>query len=412
MKANTKKIIGGCALGALSIVEILQQQVASATPVNFTGSTQQNPRGGNVQVVITVDGASGTYRITGISTPVQPTGQNASYASFAIPTLTSEALAAQSAAITGVTGASEISAAWKASLSSAIAAAAAGGETIGHSSVVVTPTPTPTPTATTPAPTPTPTSTATTPAPVPTSPGITPAPGPTSVAPSGAPAPLPIFPTSDPAQVALPAAGGQVLSIIPSSIAVPPVFQPYLVGPYMGNGGNSANLSSYVSAVASAINAIGSASSQNRAAAISSAQSALGTLQSVMGAVQAANSNGVLAYIASLNSAMQNILNTSNQQFSDYYYKVAVAANQLYADAQAAAAAIKASPAPTVTVTVTPTPTVPEVTIQAGSTILIKAGSVIKKKFTCLKNPPGPALKKIMSAVIVKCPTGFKLLKK
>ena len=123
MKTKVKKLVGASALGALSVVELLNLQQASATPVTFTGSTFANPRGGSVQVAITVDGASGVYKITSVATPLQPTGANASYANYAIPTLTSEALAAQSASITAVSGASQISAAWINSLSSAIAAA-------------------------------------------------------------------------------------------------------------------------------------------------------------------------------------------------------------------------------------------------------------------------------------------------
>ena len=157
MKSSTKKIVSVSALGALTLVELIQMQQAQATPVTFTGSLRPDGGfGGNVQVAITVDGASGIYKITNITTPVQPTGPNAAYAAFAIPTLTSEALTAQSASITGVSGASSISAAWIQSLASAIANAAAAGERIGASLTAGVPTPTPTPTVTPPAPTPTP----------------------------------------------------------------------------------------------------------------------------------------------------------------------------------------------------------------------------------------------------------------
>ena len=146
-RMRLQKIVGASALGAISIVELLHLQSANATPVVFTGSAFSNPRGGSVQVAITVDGSSGTYRITAITTPVQPGGRNASYSSYAIPTLTNEALAAQSSVINGVSGASQISAAWQASLTSAIAAAAAGGESIGGKSGTALPTPTPVTTA-------------------------------------------------------------------------------------------------------------------------------------------------------------------------------------------------------------------------------------------------------------------------
>ena len=137
MNNSVKKVVGASALGAISVIELLHLQQASATPVTFTGSTVSNPKGGSVQVAITVDGASGVYRITSIATPVQPGGGNASYANKAIPTLTNEALAAQSASINGVSGASEVSAAWISSLYSAIAQAAAAGEAAGRLRPVV-----------------------------------------------------------------------------------------------------------------------------------------------------------------------------------------------------------------------------------------------------------------------------------
>ena len=158
MKTLTKKIVGVSALGVLTLVELVQLQQANATPVTFTGTLQPDGGfGGNVQVAISVDGSSGTYKITGITTPIQPSGVNGLYANSAIPTLVSEALAAQSASISGVSGASSISAAWIQSLAGAIAAAAAAGERIGSPVSLTTPTPTPTPTVTTPAPTPKPT---------------------------------------------------------------------------------------------------------------------------------------------------------------------------------------------------------------------------------------------------------------
>ena len=95
-----------------------------------------------------------------------------------------------------------------------------------------------------------------------------------------------------------------------------------------------------------------------------------------------------------------------NQAISDYYAKVVAAANQLYVDAQASAAAIKAEPAPTVTVTVTATP---KPTINS---VINKNTGVIKKTFTCIKTVSGVTTRKTISAFIVKCPTGFTLVKK
>ena len=103
---------------------------------------------------------------------------------------------------------------------------------------------------------------------------------------------------------------------------------------------------------------------------------------------------------------MQYFVGQGNQAISEYYAKVVAAANQLYVDAQASAAAIKAEPAPTVTVTVTATPKPTE------PAVIVKPGSVIKKTFTCIRNIGGVTTKKTVKAFIVKCPLGFKLLKK
>ena len=143
MNNKIKILVGFTALGSTAFINH-----ASATPQTFTGSVFPDGPYGNIQVQITVDNGL----ITGITTPVQPTGQSAGYASFAIPTLVTEALAAQSANINAVSGASYISSSWKSSLASAIANA---GNTIG----VQSPTPSPTISTTIPTPTPSPTTT-------------------------------------------------------------------------------------------------------------------------------------------------------------------------------------------------------------------------------------------------------------
>ena len=98
---------------------------------------------GIVQVQITVDN---TGRITKIDTPkVSDHGSNASYTNYALPILITEALTAQSAKISGVSGASYISTGWKSSLASAIAQLARA-TTVATPMVSQTPTPTPTPT--------------------------------------------------------------------------------------------------------------------------------------------------------------------------------------------------------------------------------------------------------------------------
>jgi uncharacterized protein with FMN-binding domain len=375
MKASVKKVVGVSALGALSVVELLHLQQAQATPVSFTGSTVANPHGGSVQVAITVDGASGTYKITGISTPVQPTGGNAAYANLAIPTLTSEALAAQSASITGVSGASQVSAAWISSLSSAIAAAAAGGSPVGQSSVTV-------------------------------------APPPASGGSSGTPAP-----------VSTPAGGGTVPGafspsggVIPTSVAVAPTYYPFYLQPYTGTvpTTGSTNLAPYIAAVSTAINRINAAGGDAPQSYFIAAQTALAQLQAA--ANQASSSSGsssssaaLMAWVNNANAGMQYFINQGNTAFTDYYAKVAAAAEKLYADAQASAAAIKAEPAPTVTVTVTATPK-PTPT-QTGSVINKNVG-VIKKAFTCVKTVNGVTTSQLFKAFVIKCPTGFTLLKK
>ena len=130
MNNKLKVALGLTALGSAFVVDN-----SFAVPQTFIGNSVANLYGGNVQVQITVNNGL----ITAISTPVQPTGSNAQFADMAIPTLIIEALAAQSANIQGVSGASAISAAWKSSLASAIANA---GSAIG----VSTPTPSATPT--------------------------------------------------------------------------------------------------------------------------------------------------------------------------------------------------------------------------------------------------------------------------
>lgn len=413
MSSKFKKIAGASALGALSIVEALHLQQASATPVNFSGPSVANQRGGSVQVSITVDGGSGTYKITGISTPVQPTGQNAAYANFAIPTLTNEALAAQSASINGVSGASEISAAWKASLSGAIAAASAAGEAVGTSSLPpVVATPTPTPVASVPASTP-------------------PA--------GGTPTSNPVGPTSSPLPVS---------TAIPTSVGTPPTFYPLYMPPYVAapssNTGNTttASLSSYIAQLSNAISLLpNKVSSNNASTALSNAKSALAALQSKIQSdasqpqtpASSSNSTAETAYIANLNASAQYTIQQANTAITDYYTKVQNAANQLYtdaqtsstqvltdaqakadqtltdaqvkadkivADAQAKADAIKAAAAPK------PSPSL------VSPPLNLKPGGVIKKSYTCVKTVGKITTKKVMTGIIVKCPTGFKLLKK
>ncbi len=114
MNNKLKAIAGLTALGSTCLVD-----ASYAAAQTFVGASQYNPRGGSVQVQITVDNG----KITAITTPVQPGGGNQWYSNYAIPTLTTRALTAQSANIQGVSGASQIATAWKASLASAISKA-------------------------------------------------------------------------------------------------------------------------------------------------------------------------------------------------------------------------------------------------------------------------------------------------
>lgn len=111
---SVKAVLGAATLGSLALTDS-----SFAAAQIFLGNAANNAYGGQLQVQITVDGG----KITAINTPVIPTGRNAQYANRALPTLTQEALAAQSATIQAVSGASYISAAWKESLASAISKA-------------------------------------------------------------------------------------------------------------------------------------------------------------------------------------------------------------------------------------------------------------------------------------------------
>ena len=124
---SAKAIFGASAIGALSLCD-----PTFAAAQTFLGNAANNDYGGQLQVQITVDNG----KITAITTPVTPGGRNSQYSNYAVPTLTQEALTAQSANIQGVSGASAISRAWKQSLASAISKA---GNAIGAQ--VATPAP-------------------------------------------------------------------------------------------------------------------------------------------------------------------------------------------------------------------------------------------------------------------------------
>jgi hypothetical protein len=125
------------ALGAATLSSLALSDPSFAAAQTFLGNAANNALGGQLQVQITVDAG----KITAIATPLIPTGRNAQYANYAVPILTQEALVAQSATIQGVSGASYISSAWKASLASAIAKAGSAVTGALSSTPVKTPAP-------------------------------------------------------------------------------------------------------------------------------------------------------------------------------------------------------------------------------------------------------------------------------
>jgi uncharacterized protein with FMN-binding domain len=364
-----KKVVGISAIGAISLMELLQLQQASAAPMNFAGATYSNPRGGSVQVSITVDGASGVYRITSITTPVQPGGQNGSYAAYAIPTLTSSALAAQSANVQSVSGASQISAAWKSSLSSAIGAANAAGNPIGQSASLVTAKVTPTPTVTTPAPTPT-------------------------VAPSSSTSTKPPTPTS---------------SIVPTSVGVAPTFTPFVLPAYSASSSTStADLSSYLSQISYVISQLSRGGGEDvKSSSIANARSVLYTLQAQVqsdSSLSPSSPAALKTYVDNVNNQLSKLTALTNQAIVDYYAAVKAAADKLYTDAKTSADKLMADAKASAAALAVPTPT------KSAALTVPKTGIVIKKSFTCSKTLGGKTTTKIIKAFIVKCPPGFTIM--
>jgi uncharacterized protein with FMN-binding domain len=129
LRALTLGVAGTCSLvGSADLAQANTSYLGNAINYSF----------GIVQVQISVDA---TGAITQIDTPqYSRSGSNGSYSSYAIPILVKEALAAQSATIQGVSGASYISRGWITSLASAIAKV--GSVTTAPA----TPTPAPVPT--------------------------------------------------------------------------------------------------------------------------------------------------------------------------------------------------------------------------------------------------------------------------
>jgi uncharacterized protein with FMN-binding domain len=361
---RNKRIAQVTALGALAALEVVHLQSAGAAPVSFTGSAVANPHGGSVQVAITVDGG----KITAISTPVQPGGSNSSFSNLAIPTLTSEALAAQSANINAVSGASQVSSAWIQSLSSAIAQA---GSLIGVQAPVSNPQ----------------NNGGQQNNQLPSQPLTAPTAGNISVA------PIP--------NVSLPTLSIQGLA--PSSIYTNPAL-PSLAS-YISQ------INGYVSTITSSVGTTsrgedGGGSTVNTAA-IQSAVNGISTIESqIQGQLMnyGTNINGLSSqYAMNLNFQVADYFNKVNSLVTNYLLAAKSAGDKILAEAQASAAAISASPAPTVTVTatVTATPTEPPLSLTIGS-------GIIQKKWVCTKTVAGKVTKKVVTGLIAKCPLGFK----
>jgi len=129
MKVSNKRALA-LSLASIAPLSYITDHAAAAS--TYLGDAI-NYNFGTVQVQITVDGAN---KITQIDTPqVSTHGSNASYTNYALRILVKEALAAQSANIQGVSGASYLSRGWITSLASAIAK---------EGNVAIAPAPTPT----------------------------------------------------------------------------------------------------------------------------------------------------------------------------------------------------------------------------------------------------------------------------
>jgi uncharacterized protein with FMN-binding domain len=116
----TKSIAGATTAPATQAPVTTAPTTASKTSINgtFTGPSI-NVNYGNVQVKITVVNG----RITDAVAVVAPSGKNDRWTNMAVPTLKKQTLAAQSADIQGVSGASYTSYGWYTSLQGALAQA-------------------------------------------------------------------------------------------------------------------------------------------------------------------------------------------------------------------------------------------------------------------------------------------------
>jgi len=319
MKVKSKKIIGYSALSAASLTSLSSLTLieqSHAAPQSFIGSSSIKFSQGTTtaQVSITVDAG----RIQSINGAVITTSGFSISGASINATLTNEALAAQSANINGVSGASYSSSAWKQSLASAIAQA---GSAIGVQAV-----PTPTPPAPPPAPSTTPTAsqTATASASA-TSTSSTASPAPSTSA-SGCSTPAPVT-------VDLPEVTSQP---VPSGYPTP-----------------SGTPTPY-------------------------------GLPTPISSVRSDNRTTITVGQPTWQNMIQNNITTvTNTQLKT----------------QVIICTLTPAPAPTVTVTETALPISP-------------GAAVVKKTFTCTRTLNGQTTKKVLKAAVIKCPLGYKLVKK
>lgn len=319
MNVKSKKIIGYSALSAASLTSLSSLTLieqSHAAPQSFIGSSSIKFSQGTTtaQVSITVDAG----RIQSINGAVITTSGFSISGASINATLTNEALAAQSANINGVSGASYSSSAWKQSLASAIAQA---GSAIGVQAV-----PTPTPPAPPPAPSTTPTAsqTATASASA-TSTSSTASPAPSTSA-SGCSTPAPVT-------VDLPEVTSQP---VPSGYPTP-----------------SGTPTPY-------------------------------GLPTPISSVRSDNRTTITVGQPTWQYMIQNNITT-------------VTKTQL--KTQVILCTLTPAPAPTVTVTETALPISP-------------GAAVVKKTFTCSRTLNGKTTKKVLKAAVIKCPLGYKLVKK
>jgi len=111
------------------------------------------------------------------------------------------------------------------------------------------------------------------------------------------------------------------------------------------------------------------------------------------------NPTSLATYIPALNLQMTTYVAQTQQTIDSYYLSVQNSAKNLFAKAQASAAALATSPTPKVTAT-------------TSAAVQYKLANVIKKTYTCVRTVGGVTTKKVLKSVVVKCPAGYKLLKK